>query len=176
MIDKKTGKRESKLPVEVNEDEFIELMEATNKIHHKIAFLLAWESGLRISEVINLKPEHINEKDKLIFILEGKGCKDRYTNLPIDWMPHLMKYIPIKCSIRALQASFMLYATKTGLKAKKPTVHFHSLRHGYATHCVRQGVKLPFIQVMLGHTDLATTSVYLRVAPLEAANEVRDKW
>ena len=38
MIDKKIGKRESKLPVEVNEDEFIELMEATNKIHHKIAF------------------------------------------------------------------------------------------------------------------------------------------
>jgi site-specific recombinase XerD len=77
---------------------------------------------------------------------------------------------------RALQASFMLYAKKTGLKAKKPTVHFHSLRHGYATHCVRQGVKLAFLQVMLGHSDLATTSVYLRVAPLEAANEVRDKW
>ena len=74
----KKGKRESKLPVEVDEDEFIALMQATNKMHHKIAFLLAWESGLRISEVINLRPEHINEKDKLIFILEGKGCKDRY--------------------------------------------------------------------------------------------------
>lgn len=63
-----------------------------------------------------------------------------------------------------------------GLEARKPTVHFHSLRHGYATHCVRQGVKLPYLQIMLGHSDLATTSVYLRVAPLEAATDVLNKW
>jgi integrase/recombinase XerD len=131
---------------------------------------------MRISETIKLKPEHIDEARKRILVVEGKGGKDRVVPLPKDWMPHLKNYIPIKCSIRALQASFMLYATKTGLKAKKPTVHFHSLRHGYATHCVRQGVKLPMLQIMLGHSDLATTSVYLRVAPKEAVEEVLAKW
>ena len=89
---------------------------------------------------------------------------------------NLKKYIPIGCTTRALQASFMVYSKKTGLRARKPTVHFHSLRHGYATHCVRQGVKLPYLQIMLGHSDLATTSVYLRVAPKEAAEDVLQKW
>jgi len=69
------------LPVEVNEAEFTALVDVTKKMHHKIAFLLAWGSGLRISEVVNLKPGDINIQDKRIRINMGKNSKDRIVPL-----------------------------------------------------------------------------------------------
>jgi len=169
-------KKKKKLPVEVNEKEFVALLEATPKLHHKVGFLLAWQSGLRVSEVIDLKPEHINVEDKRIFVCEGKGGKDRIVGLPIDWMPHLINYIPIPCSIRALQAAFYTYAKKSGMTIDKPGVHFHSLRHGFATHMIRNGAKISSVQMLLGHNDLATTSRYIRLSPDEALKDQEKVW
>ncbi len=173
-------KRSSKLPVEVNEEEYVGVLEKTKSIHHKIGFMLAWECGMRISEVIALKKENIDFELRRIRIIGGKGNKDRVINFPKSWRlyPEIMekhlKYIPIQCSKRALQKAFEIYSEASGLTAKKPTVHYHSLRHGYATHLLRQGVKLSTIQMMLGHNDLSTTAVYLRVSPDECIKEVEE--
>jgi integrase/recombinase XerD len=64
---------------------------------------------------------------------------------------------------RALQKAFKRACEKSGLMAKKPTVHFHSLRHGFATQCLRKGISLRAIQKMLGHSDLKTLSSFLLV-------------
>lgn len=173
MIEEKP-KRSSKLPVEVNELEFTELLEATPSIHHKIGMMLAWESGLRVSEVINLKPEDIDVDGNRIRINGGKGDKDRIVPLPIDWQPQHINYIPLACSKRALQAAFEKYSKASGLADKKPSVHFHSLRHGFATHQLRLGMPLPSIQMALGHSDLATTSIYLRLNPEEMLNQYKE--
>ncbi len=160
--------KKSPLPIEVNELEFTELLEATRSMHHKVSFLLAWESGLRISEVTNLKPEDFDLEAGTIRINEGKGKKDRIVGLPACWMPHLMKYIPIKCSNRAIQKAFEMYSKRTGLRTKKPKVHFHSLRHGYATYLRRKNVNLDHIQKLLGHNDIGTTMIYVNLTPEEA--------
>ena len=60
--------------------------------------------------------------------------------------------------------------------AKKPKVHFHSLRHGFATNCVRNGMTLKNVQLLMGHADMQTTGVYIQLTPEEALNEYQDKF
>jgi len=76
-------------------------------MHHKVAFMLAFEAGLRISEVVNLKKEDINESLNQIRINMGKNSKDRIVNLPISWRSSLIKYIPIKCNKEHYKKTFI---------------------------------------------------------------------
>lgn len=174
---KKKGERKPKpLPIEVTQDEYIEILNVTDFMHHKVAFMLAFESGLRISEVVNLKPEDIDEKLNQIRINMGKNSKDRIVSLPLSWRSHLIKQIPLKCQQRALQKAFIGACEKTGLKKKKPKIHFHSLRHGFATESLRSGVDLYTISKLLGHEDISTTTIYAHLCPEDAIREVRSKF
>ncbi len=165
-----------KLPVEVTEDEFTDLLSVTKQMRHKVGFLLAWGSGLRISEVLHLQKNDINLEKREIRINEGKGRKDRIVPLPRGFKEKHMQYIPFEYKDRALQKAFRLYSEKSGLKAKKPSVHFHSLRHGFATQCLRKGIHLRSIQMMLGHSDISSTGIYLQLAPVEALQEYEEKF
>ena len=176
-IKKKGSKAVAKpLPIEVNQDEYVELLNKTKFMHHKVAFMLAFESGLRISEIVGLKKPDIDVKNVQVRINMGKNSKDRIVNLPLSWKEHHMDYIPLPCKQRALQKAFISSAILTGLKKKKPKIHFHSLRHGFATECIRSGVDLPTIQGLLGHEDLATTSIYINLAPEERIKQYREKF
>jgi len=175
-INKKGKRKEKPLPIEVSKDEYIAILNVTEFMHHKVAFMLAFEAGLRISEVVNLKKEDINESLNQIRINMGKNSKDRIVNLPISWRSSLIKYIPIKCKQRALQKAFIKACEQTGLKDKKPKIHFHSLRHGYATENLRSSVDLYTISKMLGHEDISTTTIYAHLCPEDAIKEVRNKF
>lgn len=164
------------LPIEVNEREFTAVLKKTKHLHHKIAFVLSWHSGMRISEVVNLKPEDFDFGTGQIRINMGKNSKDRIVPIPKIFGKEHLKYIPIKCKQRALQKAFITACELSGLKKKKPKVHFHSLRHGFATQCVRTGVNLPALQGLLGHEDLATTTLYINLCPTERLNEYYEKF
>lgn len=164
------------LPIEINVDEYVDLLNNTKFLRHKIAFMIAFESGLRISEVINLRKEDFDFKNKTIRVNMGKNSKDRIVNLPISWQDEHINHIPIKCGQRALQSALISSAKRTGLKSKKPKVHFHSLRHGHATECIRADVKLSCVQGQLGHNDLSTTAIYINLCPSERIEEVRAKF
>ena len=105
-----------------------------------------------------------------------KNSKDRIVNLPISWQTHLIKSIPLKCQQRALQKAFIKACEETGLKKRKPRIHFHSLRHGFATENLRSGVDLYTISKMLGHKDISTTTIYAHLCPEDAIKEVRSKF
>jgi len=174
---KKNKKVKAKpLPIEVTMAEYLEILNYTKMIHHKVAFMLAFESGLRISEVVNLKKEDFDLGNKQIRINMGKNSKDRIVNLPLSWRPHLVKHIPIKCQQRALQKAFIQSAELSGLKKNKPKIHFHSLRHGYATESLRSGVDLYTISKLLGHEDISTTTIYAHLCPEDAIRELRSKF
>jgi len=177
-IQKKKGSKAvaKPLPVEINYKEFTAIMKATQKMHHKLAFLLAWGSGLRITEVVNLKPEDFDFDEKTIRINMGKNSKDRIVPLAPHFTKEHLKYIPIKCKQRSLQKAFKYYAEKSGVLKQKPTSHFHSLRHGFATHCVRCGINLLDIQGHLGHSDVSTTSIYTNLAPKERLDNFQEKF
>ena len=177
QIKKKGSKAKPKpLPIEVNKDEYVELLKNTDMPHHRIAFMLAFESGLRISEVVNLKKEDIDVGNQQLRVNMGKNSKDRIVNLPVSWQPFHIKFIPMKCQQRALQKAFIRTAEKSGLKKKQPKVHFHSLRHGYATESIRSGVDISTVSGLLGHEDIATTSIYINLCPAERIAELRSKF
>lgn len=165
-----------KLPVEVTEEEFTKLLEVTRQKKHRLAFLLAWGSGLRISEVINLKEEDFDFEEKQLRVNQGKGKKDRIVPIPKGFKEEHLEYIPFDFSVRNLQKMFKLYAEKSGITIKKPNVTFHSLRHGFASQCLRKGINLKSLQMMLGHSDISTTGVYLHLCPKEILNEYQDKF
>lgn len=157
-----------KLPVVVTEEEFGDVLKHTKKIHHKIAFLLGYGSGMRISEIINLQPNDINIQDKRILIRQGKGSKDRIVPLPKGFKEDFIKHIPLNCKVRALERAFLRACVRSKLREKKPTIHFHSLRHGFATRLISQGVPIHHVRTLMGHSNISTTNIYLEANPQDA--------
>lgn len=164
------------LPLEINVDEYVELLYAAKHMRHRVAFMLGFESGMRISEIVNLKKADIEVKNNQIRINMGKNSKDRIVPLPGSWQEHHINYIPMPCKQRALQKALVESAERNGLKAKKPKVHFHSLRHGFATQGLRTNLKLTEIQMLMGHEDPSTTSIYINLAPEEALRAYRNNF
>jgi len=151
-----------KLPETITEKELMDILKVTKKNHHKLAFILGFYEGMRVSEIINLKPENIDYGQRLIRIKQAKGNKDR--NIPI--MPETIKKLkglPIKCGVRALEMAFKTACKKAGINRD---LHFHSLRHSGATHLL--SVKkwdIRQIQQFLGHEKLDTTQIYTHISP-----------
>ena len=85
-----------------------------------------------------------------------------------------MKHIPIKCGIRSLQRAFKGAAKRSGLLKIKPSAHFHSLRHGFATQCLKRGMSLQDTRFFLGHSNISTTSIYLHSEPKEALSKYEE--
>ena len=157
-----------KLPVAIDKEEFAKLIKSTKFEHWKIAFLLGFGAGMRISEVVKVEPRDIDFEKKSIHIRQGKGSKDRIVPMPKGFMPKHLKYLPMKCGARALQFGFHKSCVKAGLLETKPELHFHSLRHGFATRCLESGMPLNMVQVLLGHSNISTTSIYVKANPADA--------
>lgn len=153
-------------PVAISEEEFTELIKVCKTKHHRLAFLLGFGAGMRISEIIKLEPRHINTDS--ISIEQGKGGKDRTVPLPKGWRQEHLKLIPMPCGKRALEIAFRRCAAKAGLLSKKPTLHFHSLRHGFATNAVSKNIPIHHVRTLMGHANIQTTNVYLEMNPKEA--------
>ncbi len=167
----------------VSEEDFIKLLKATNKPHHKICFILAYGSGLRVSEINKLKKESFNFKTNQIFIRQAKGGKDRVTFLTKQFKQIYLKYIPIKIGERAISKAFLtislrasfnsiIYTDKKGVPRYR--FHFHSLRHSFATRCLEKGLPIHHLQGFLGHSNISTTSFYLKSNPKDAVEKALD--
>jgi integrase/recombinase XerD len=161
-------RKPKKLPVAVSEEEFTQLIKNTKSKHHKLAFLLGFGSGLRISEVLNLQESDFNFQNRSILIREGKGSKDRTVPMPKVLKVEQLKLLPIKCGARALQKAFKSNCKKANLLKDKPTLHFHSLRHGFATQSVKSNIPIHHIRTLMGHSNISTTNIYLEANPKEA--------
>ena len=165
----------SKLPKGLTTEEFKKFIIAIKPKDKtfKVASLLAYGSGLRISEVINLKKENIrtDTKPPMINILEAKGGKDRQVPIPKGWRDWMINYIPIGKGMRALQQNFVRIRDKLGLN---PEYSFHSYRHGFALRLIESGVPINQVQLLMGHANISTTSIYTRARPSDALKSYDD--
>jgi integrase/recombinase XerD len=135
-------------------------------------------TGLRVSEVTNLKVEDLDRSRKVIRVRRGKGHKDRQVMLaeplrevliaywrwkrPTDWLfPGAKPGCPI-----SRETVFETCRKAARLAGVAKPVHPHSFRHAFATHLLDDGVSLPVIQALLGHANLKTTARYLHVADI----------
>jgi len=164
----KKPRKPKKFPVAINDDEFFALIKATEHERHKVAFLLGYGSGMRVSEVVKLIPENIHIKEKNILISQGKGSKDRIVPLAKGFKTEHIKLFPLGIGVRALQKAFKISAEKAGLLKTKPSLHFHSLRHGFATNAVGNKIPIHHVRTLMGHSNISTTNIYLEMNPQEA--------
>lgn len=163
-----------KLPVAISKEEFTKLIEHTKKEKHKIAFLLGFGSGLRISEVCKLESRDIDIKEKSIHVRMGKGGRDRTVPLAKGFKEKHKELLPLNITDRALRKAFHTACKKAKLLENKPTLHFHSLRHGFATNAVNNGIPIHHVRTMMGHANVATTNVYLEMNPKDALKSYED--
>jgi len=177
----KRPRRIKKLPVVLSKEEVKSMIETTRNLKHRTIFAVIYSAGLRISELISLRPSDIDSDRKQIRVL-GKGNKYRYTLLSDNTLNMLRMYWrayrPVRylfegqrqgqpISRETIQVVFKQACKKTGIN-KQATVH--SLRHSFATHLLESGVNLKIIQSLLGHSSLRTTSIYLHVTRFDPAS------
>jgi site-specific recombinase XerD len=168
-----------KLPVVFSAEEVFEILRVAPGpgLKYRAALSISYGTGLRASEVCNLKVGDIDSDRMLIHVERGKGGKDRKVMLspgllellrdywrearPDGWLfPGKPRINPL--SPRQLHRAFSAAKHLAGIK--KPRSTLHSLRHSFATHLLEAGTDVRVIQVLLGHAKLSTTAQYTHVA------------
>ena len=168
-------RKESKLPTVISKEEILSIIENTNNIKHKCIVELLYGSGLRRSELLNLKINDIDSKRMLILVKGSKGNKDRQTILSKTALHDLRLYFKeYKPHIYLFEgrnekkysgASVLKIVKDAAERARIRTrVSPHVLRHSFATHLLESGTDLRQIQVLLGHGSTKTTEIYTHVA------------
>jgi len=169
-------KRDTKLPIILNQTELKQLFVAPALLKHRIVLTLIYSAGLRGQEVINLKISDIDFERKTIHIRQSKYKKDRIVPLSNVISKGLKKYLEVekpyiwlfngkepdgRYSVRGLSWVMRETLKKTNISK---TVNLHSLRHSYATHLLEQGVNIVTLKELLGHAEITTTMIYLHIA------------
>jgi len=159
----------------ISKKEILSIIGHTNNIKHRCIIELLYGSGLRRSELVNLKLGDVDSERMLLRVESSKGGKDRQTLLSKTALLNLRTYY------REWQPKHYLFEGQKGQKysgesvlkvvknaAKKAGIRIrvtpHVLRHSFATHLLESGVDLRRIQVLLGHGSSKTTEIYTHVA------------
>jgi len=178
-------KHPRKLPVVLSTEEVATFLQAVDNLKHRTVLMTIYSTGLRIGETLNLLISDVDSKRNVILVRQGKGKKDRYVPLfptllaelrnyyraykPINWLfPGERADCPL--SISAIE-QVCTHVCKN-IEFKKHVTP-HTLRHSFATHLLEAGTDLRTIQLILGHTSLNTTALYLHVAV--NAHQLTDK-
>ena len=166
-------KKKKTLPKVLSKNDILLILKNISNIKHRLMISLIYSSGLRISELINLKREDIDSDNNTILIRQAKGKKDRMTILSEKVKKDLFAYL---CKTN-FSSSFLFEGRKGAYSSKSvqlilekaskilnKKVTPHMLRHSFATHLLESGTDIRYIQKLLGHSKLETTSIYTHVA------------
>jgi integrase/recombinase XerD len=168
-------KKHKKLPIVLSKDEVKRLINVTTNLKHRAILATIYSAGLRVSEAANLKLTDIDSSNMQIRVEQGKGNKDRYTLLSDKNLELLRQYyklyhpttwlfpgqsIDTPLTARTIQRVFEQSIQKVSIN-KAVTVH--SLRHSFATHLLEAGTDIYHIQLLLGHSSIKTTSIYIHL-------------
>ena len=169
-------KRERRLPVVLSREEIRRLFAVVKNLKHKAMFMVAYDAGLRLSEIRNLQLADIDSQRMVIRVRQGKGKKDRYVRLSKGLLQLLRDYwkafrpegllFPGACKHKPYDLAtpghiLKKLCRKAGITKR---VTMHTLRHSFATHLLESGTDLRLIQQMLGHSNIQTTCLYTHVS------------
>lgn len=167
-------KKSFQLPKIFSEKEIQLLLNTPQNIKHQCILLTIYSTGIRLSELLNLRLQDIDSKRMSVFIKGGKGKKDRYTVLSPMLLRHLRHYYKIylpeywlfegqdggQYSPRSVQQILRKTIKKSGVNSFGTV---HTLRHSFATHLLENGTDLRYIQHLLGHASTKTTEIYTHI-------------
>lgn len=172
----KRPKREKKLPDVLTKKEVKKLLDTIPSKKSKLMVSLMYACGLRVSELVNLQTKDLDFNEKIGYVRQGKGRKDRIFNIPDFLIEDLQKQVAFQknskqkflfsgpkgaLSPRNLQKIVSLTAKRAEIEKD---VHCHTLRHSFATHLLENGADIRIIQELLGHSDLSTTQIYTHIS------------
>jgi site-specific recombinase XerD len=174
------AKREKKLPVILSLEEVRKILSSIRLPRYRVCLSTIYSCGLRLQEGINLRVPDIDSSRMMIHVRHGKGAKDRYVPLPQRTLQMLRHYwashrnpvlifpaegrahIDLRQSKESMSKSSVQDAFRAAVKESgiNKLASVHTLRHSWATHLLEAGVNLRLIQLYLGHSSPATTSLY----------------
>ncbi len=172
IVNIKTPKIRKKLPVVLSKKEVKLLIENASAKKSRLMLMMLYSSGLRVSELVNLKKKDIELEKNSLWVRSGKGGKDRLVILSDRLSKEMGTHLPnVKELVfpgrngvltpRNVQKIVKLAAKKANINKK---VSPHTLRHSFATHLLEGGTDLRMIQELLGHSNLQTTQIYTQVS------------
>lgn len=166
-------KKKKQLPKVLTKNQINEVFSNIKNSKHKLMCEIIYSSGLRVSELVNLKREDLNFDTNTILIKQAKGKKDRVTILSKKVKDEVSKYLlkndfktrylfetnrNKKYTIRSIEN--ILAKASSNLNYH---VNPHMLRHSFATHLLENGTDIRLIQKLLGHSKIETTTIYTKV-------------
>jgi site-specific recombinase XerD len=166
---------EKKLPIVLSKDEIQRMFDVCENLKHRVILSLLYSTGMRVSELINLKWSNIDRSLNIINIIAGKGNKDRQVMLSPNIIPLLIEYYrKYKTTKYVLEGQFKEVYSATSVrqvikqlaeKAKiSKRVYTHLIRHCSFTHLVENGIDINHIQRLAGHNNVKTTMGYLQIS------------
>ena len=183
-----TPKQEKKLPVVLTEDEIKNLINSIDLNHdfgqrNKTIIEILYGTGIRVSELVNLKLSNIFFKENIIKVI-GKGNKERFVPLGEIASCEMKIYINDRNRLRIdSKSSDILFLNRYGRRLTRSMIFKiisdaskrigldkkispHTLRHSFATHLIKNGADLRTIQLILGHESITTTEIYTHLDTL----------
>jgi len=168
-----TPAKEKRLPIVLSQEEIKTLIDVAESKKTKLMISMLYGTGLRVSEMTNLKAEDINFNEGTGWVRIGKGKKDRLFRIGSNIIKFLKKHIEKNPNDKYIfsenkpltNRNMQLIIKRLAKKANiNKSVHPHTLRHSFATHLLEQGVNLPTIQELLGHESIETTRIYTKIS------------
>lgn len=165
-------RRAKTLPRVLTRDQVIALADAVPNRRHRAAVLLLYAAGLRVSELVAANVRDVDLDGLTLHVHDAKGAKDRLTVISprlaeeLAWLcasrPPTAPLVPARdgsrWSMRSLQHVVERASAVSGISAS-----CHTLRHSFATHLLENGTDIRFIQELLGHAKIETTTRYTHV-------------
>lgn len=169
------ARKNEKLPIVLSVEEIQKMFSVCENLKHKVILSLLYSAGLRVSELINLKWQHIDRSRMVINIIAAKGNKDRQVMLSPSLIPLLTNYwneykskeyvlngqSSLQYSDRSVGEVIKQLAHKAGINKR---VYTHLIRHCSFTHLVEAGCDINLVQRLAGHSNVKTTNLYLHTS------------
>jgi len=175
----KRPKKEKRIPEVLTKLETKKLLDSFDNQKSRLMVAIMYACGMRVSELVSLRTKNFDFEEKIGYIKQAKGKKDRIFNIPLLLLDEIKGQIENqnkknqeflfsgpkgKLSSRNIQKIVSSASKRAGIKKD---IHCHTLRHSFATHLLEDGTDIRHIQILLGHTDLSTTQIYTHVSTQE---------
>jgi integrase/recombinase XerD len=174
-------KRNHGLPTILSQQEVARLIQGAGTAFHRTLLMTLYATGMRRAELTHLKATDVDSQRMVIHVRGGKGRKDRDVMLSPKLLEELRQHwrrlrrkpsvwlFPGRsdhCGDRPIDTKTVWHACQQAAERAdlQKAVHPHTLRHCFATHLLEAGTDLRTIQMLLGHSDLEETTIYLHVS------------
>ena len=171
------------LPVVLSQSEVKRLLRAPRHLWERVFYAMAYDTGMRISELVYVRISDVDLQRKQVHIRQSKFKKDRY----VDISEHLARGIQKHLAVNNPKDFLFNHPdrkgvplSKTGIRLRlkevvklagiQKKVCMHTFRHTFATHQLEAGTNIVSVKEAMGHALLSATLVYLNIARLKASN------